>query len=150
VVSEALIPLHAHTSYLLYTLNLNIPQPPIIPLKDPTSLYTTAYPQSGNWKVHVNAERLLVLATLFLMNLVREFGNPAEMGLIRRSMQALDAEICRSLAEIDALESPCPFSFHIKVALIRLHRYVSPAGAPDGSDCYVKVHGSKSTVTAHY
>lgn len=139
--------------------SLNIAQPPIVPLKDPTSIYTTAYPETGDWKVHVNAERLLVLATLFLVNLIREFGNPAEMELIRKSMQALDAEIRRSLAEIDAPESPCPSSFHMKVALIRLHRYVSrhtkpppppPAGTPNGSDCKVKVRGSKSTVTAQY
>ncbi|KAH8749217.1 hypothetical protein F5883DRAFT_232412 [Diaporthe sp. PMI_573] len=95
--------------------------PPIMPLKDPNSIYPTPYPQSGNWKVHVKAERLLVLATLFLVNLIREFGNPIEMEPIRKSMQALDAEICHSLAEIDAPGSPCPSSFHMKVALIRLH-----------------------------
>ena len=91
-----------------------------MPLKDPA--YKAVYPKSGDWKAHVNAERLLVLAALFLVNLIREFGNPAEMELIRKSMQALDGEIQRSLAELETSGSPGPPSFHKKVALIRLHR----------------------------
>lgn len=114
-----------------------------MPFKDPE--YTVAYPENGDWKTQVNAERVLVLATLFLVNLIREFGNPAEMELIRKSMQALDGEIARSLAELDASVSPCRSSFHKKVALIRLHRYVlcptgtlrltSPIILTDNSKC---------------
>ncbi|KAI7781489.1 hypothetical protein LA080_014665 [Diaporthe eres] len=94
-------------------------KPPIMPFKDPA--YTVAYPENGDWRTQLNAERVLVLATLFLANLIREFGNPAEMELIRKSMQALDGEIARSLAELEASISPCRSSFHKKVALIRLH-----------------------------
>lgn len=92
-----------------------------MPLKDP--MYTVSYPESGDWKTQVDAERLLVLATLFLMNLIHEFGNPAEMERIRRSMQVLDGEISRSLAELTASASSCSMSFHKRVALVRLHRY---------------------------
>lgn len=91
-----------------------------MPFKDTT--YTVAYPESGDWKTYTGAERLLVLATLFLVNLIREFGNPAEMDLIRKSMQVLDEQISRSLAELNAFGSPCRMSFHGKVALVRLHR----------------------------
>lgn len=101
---------------------LNVTQPPIMPFKDPA--YTATYPGNGDWKAQVNAERLLVLATLFLVNLIREFGNPSEMELIRRSMQVLDGEIAHSLFELDATISPFRSSFQKKVALIRLHRYV--------------------------
>lgn len=59
---------------------------------------------------------------LFLMNLIREFGNPAEMELIRKSMQTLDGEIGSLLAEVNARESSSSSSFQIKVTLIRLHR----------------------------
>lgn len=118
-----------------------------MPLKDPESIYTTPYPQSGNWRIHVKAERVLVLATLFLMNLIREFGNPAEMDLIRKSMQTIDGELCRSLGELDSLDDPFASSFHMKVALIRLHRYVSyhtADGAHNSSDwpisARIKVH----------
>lgn len=139
VVSVKLILSLAQSSSALQSLK--IAQPPIMPFKDP--VYTTAYPENGGWKVRVNAERLLVLATLFLVNLIREFGNPTEMELIRKSMQALDGEIARSLAELDASISPCRSSFHKKVALIRLHRYVlrpslhltSPIILTDNSKC---------------
>lgn len=87
-----------------------------------SSTYTVEYPESGDWKTQAGAERLLVLATLFLVNLIREFGNPAEMELIRNSMQVLDGEISRSLAELNASGPSRPMSFHRKVALVRLHR----------------------------
>lgn len=93
-----------------------------MPFKDP--MYTVLYPESGDWKIQVDAERLLVLATLFLMNLIHEFGNLAEMERIRKSMQVLDGEISRSLAELTASRSPGRMSFHRRVALVRLHRYV--------------------------
>lgn len=102
--------------------SLNITQPPIMPFNDP--LYTVSYPESGDWKTQVDAERLLVLAALFLMNLIHEFGNPAEMERIRNSMQVLDGEISRALTELTASGSPGPMPFHRGVALVRLHRYV--------------------------
>lgn len=120
VVSEKSIPSLAQRSFQSHSLNIS--QPPIIPFKDP--MYTVAYPESGDWKPQVGAERLLVLAALFLMNLIHEFGNPAEMERIRRSMEVLDGEISRSLAELKASGSSGPMSFHRRVALVRLHRYV--------------------------
>lgn len=87
------------------------------------AMYTVSYPENGDWKTQVDAERLLVLAALFLTNLIHEFGNPAEMERIRKSMQVLDGEISRSLAELTTSGSPCLMSFHKRVALVRLHRY---------------------------
>lgn len=118
VVSEKTIASLAQKSFQRHSLNIT--QPSIMPFKDP--MYTVSYPESGDWKTQVDAERLLVLATLFLMNLIHEFGNPAEMERIRRSMQVLDGEISRSLAELMAPGSPGPMSFHRRVALVRLHR----------------------------
>lgn len=100
----------------------DIYQPPILPLND--HIHTVPYPKSGDWDARVGAERLLVLATLFLVNLIQEFGNPAQMDLIRKSMQVLDGEISRSLSELDAHESPDALSIQKKIALVRLHGYV--------------------------
>lgn len=120
VVSDKPIPSLAQKRFQRHSLNIT--QPPIMPFNDP--LYTVSYPESGDWKTQVDAERLLVLAALFLMNLIHEFGNPAEMERIRNSMQMLDGEISRALAKLTASGLPGPMSFHKRVALVRLHRYV--------------------------